>query len=173
MSTIPSRHTAKAIERYLPYFEIVARNHPNVVVINPAPLTCDTFSCRFRDAVAGVIRFGQRPELRGLVDTFASDYSVANVKGTGNLVIGSREEVRKFGKADTAVGSIVDANIAQMDTIDSPSDAIIRALVTLIQAGILEHATLTGATIEQVQKLIPTTGRPVEVMDHNGTLTLI
>lgn len=173
MSTIPSRHTAKAIERYEPYFEIVAKNHPNVVVINPFPLTCDTFACRFRDAVAGVVRFGERPDLRELVDGFAGDYSVANVKGTGNLVIGGKEQVRKYGRDDKPVGSVVDANIAQMDTVDSPSDAIIRALVTLIQAGILEHATLTGATEEQVARLIPTSGRPVEVMNHNGTLTLI
>ena len=171
--SIPSRHTAKAIERYEPYFHVVARNHPNVVVIDPFPLTCDTFSCRFRDAVAGVTRFGERPDLRELVDSFASNYSVANVKGTGHLVIGGREEVRKYGRHDGPVGSIVDANISQMDTVDSPSDAIIRAIVTLIQAGILEHATLTGATIEQVQKLIPDTGRPIEIMDHNGTLTLI
>lgn len=173
MSTLPSRHSAKAIERYEPYFHVVSNNHPNVVVIDPFPLTCDTFSCRFRDAVAGVMRFGERPDLRELVDTFASDYSVANVKGTGNLVIGGKEQVRKFGKLDTAVGSVIDCNIAQMDTVDSPSDAIIRALVTLIQADILEHATITGSTVDQVQKLIPTTGRPVEVMENNGTLTLL
>lgn len=173
MSTIPSRHTEKAIQRYEPYFHIVAKNHPNVVVINPEPLTCDTFSCRFRDAVAGVMRFGQREDLRSLVEGFASDYAVANVKGTGNLVIGSKEAVRKYGRADKPVGSVVDANISQMDTVDSPSDSIIRAIVVLIQAGILEHATLTGSTIDQVQKLIPTTGRPIEIMDHNGTLTLI
>jgi len=171
--SIPSRHTARAIERYAPYFDLVSANHPNVVVIDPFPLTCDTFCCRFRDAVAGVMRFGERPDLRSQLDAWAGDYSVANVKGTSHLVIGSKENVRKFGKADKPVGTIVDANIAPIDTVESPSDAIIHALVVLIQAGILEHATLNGATEQQVLKLIPTSGRPVEVMNHNGTLTLI
>jgi hypothetical protein len=172
-STLPSRFRPEAVTRYRPFFKEVARNYPNVVIIDPAPIACDTFSCRFRDAVRAVLEYGSGEDMRETVEVFARNYSVASVRGTAQLVIGSKESIKAFNKIDNSIGSVVDANLAVMDVVESPSEAVIKALFTLIQAGVLEHATLTGATMEQVQRLSPATGRPVEIMDHEGTITLL
>lgn len=171
---VPSRHSPSAVARYERFFELVTQNYPDVVVIDPAPLSTETFACRFRDAVRGVLLWGSgTQELYDKIMLWANDYTVATVPGTGMLMIGSQSAVRNRLKKKTTVGSVVDASLAPMDTLDSPSDKVIKAIVTLLENNFLGHATLTGVSLEKVQSHLTSTARPIECFEQNGTITLL
>lgn len=173
MNAIPTRHSPKAVDRYAPFIESVCANYPRPIVIDPSPLSPDTFACRFRDAVAGILRYGSAPYLYEAVQLWASDYIVASIKGTNQLAIGKTSHVKEAIKVENGVGRIVDANIAPIQTVDSPSERILNAILILMEAHILEHATLTGVDEKAVHAMLPKFSRQIEVINSNGTITLL
>ena len=71
------------------------------------------------------------------------------------------------------MGRVVDASVAPMQMIESPSEKILLAVLTLMDAHILEHATLTGLDERTVAEAAAKCSRPIEVINQNGTITLL
>jgi hypothetical protein len=172
MST-PDRHSTRAVQRYALYFDTVSANWPNPIVVDPAPLTADTFACRFRDAVAGVISWNSAPHLLESVSRWSSDYVVASIKGTGKLMIGSRQLVKERLAPSATVGLVIDANLAPIDTVEAPSKKVLSALITLMEFYVLEHVTLRKIGLPEIEEALQGCTRPIEVMENNEVYTLI
>lgn len=170
--SIPSRHSEKAVERYEPFIKAVSQNYPNPIVIDPDPLSSDTFACRFRDAVAGIMRYKVRPDLYDEVSVWAGDYTVAVVKGSNQLAIGKTANVKAAMKPDAPVGRVLDASIAPMGTVETPSDSIINAILVLMEANILEHCTLRNADEESLRARLAKCTKPIEIVSQEGLITL-
>lgn len=173
MKRVPDRHSYKAIARYLNFIELVGANWPNPITVDPNPLSPDTFACRFRDAVAGIMKWNQAPELHEKVSVWYPDFVVAQVQGSPNLVIGPKLTVREKLRPATAVGLVIDASISPLDIVESPSKKVIQAIVTLMDFYVIEHCTLRKANPDDVNEAILSCTRPIEVMENNGVLTLI
>lgn len=171
---IPTRHNHSAISRYRPFIESVSRNWPTPILVDPDPLTGETFACRFRDAVVGVMVYGQAPDLMEKISIWSQSYSVGQVKGTKNLCIGRRDLVRQIGKKENQVGLVIDARVGiTQETINTPSQTVLNAIVVLLDHGILDHATLTNVTEETCIQAVKFSNRPIEVLNHNNTITLL
>lgn len=172
---IPNRFSTQAVARYARFLELVSDNYPEVVIIDPAPLSSETFACRFRDAVKGVVQWGSGPEFKQQVEQWSGDFMVASLPGTKLLVIGSKRKVREkvVNPNNGAVGAVVDASLAPMDVLESPSDEVVRAVVTLLGYGYLGHATLKGVSLDRVNANLGHAIRPIEVMEQNGIITLL
>ena len=173
MSTIPTRHSEKAIERYRPFIESVSVNYPTPIVIDPSPLSPDTFACRFRDAVAGILRYGSGEDLLDEVLVWSQDYMVATLKGSGHLVIGRTSEVKTSMKQTGPIGKVIDASISPVSAVSSPSDRVLDALLVLMDHHILEFVTLNGVDESTILNKLPQFKRTIEVMNQNGTITLL
>lgn len=170
---IPHRHGPKAIARYKAFMDAVTANYPRPLVVDPSPLACETFAARFRDAVRGVSEFGQAPELYNAVTNWCTDYVVASLPGTGNLLIGPPEAIKEMLTKPRAVGSVIDAAIPTLETVTSPSERILSAIIVLMDAGLLEHATLTGVTEETIAPHLVGLSRPIEMLVDGSRITLI
>lgn len=154
---------------------IVNQNFPNPVSINYEPYSFETFSSRFRDAVRGVAQFHQCPEMLPVVEKWWQSYSV--VRGeNGHVMIGEKSLLREWRKKNASIGTLVDANITlASNAIETPTASIIQAILTLMNAHIIQDAILSNASLELVNQLIPkhSPDRTIEVLENNNQLILL
>ena len=171
----PLRHSREAVERYRSYMDLVSKNFPTPVTIDPAPLATDTFACRFRDAVRGVTGYNSGDEkLLAAVSQWCNNFVVANIKGTSLLMIGERQAVKRKLATKASIGTVIDANLSPLDVVDSPSQKVLEAIVILMDHSVIEYATLTNTNLQQVQQaVLAATIRPIEVVEQNGAITLL
>lgn len=169
----PTRHSPKAVARFKHFIDAVTLNYPNPIIVDPAPLSMDTFACRFRDAVAGVLRYGSAPELHQAVSIWASDYMVASIKGTGQLAIGKTSVIKERMKPEVQVGQVLDASVRIDTMIVTPSERVLAAIITLMEHNILEHATLNGVDEKSVIEACANCTRTIEIINQNGVITLL
>lgn len=181
-SNLPPQHQAKAVLRYAPHMVSVIENFPGVTVIDPSPLAPVTFSCRFRDAIRGLVEFDQVPvELGfnpGAMALIWPKLKVAVINGL--IVAGPQNALAEYrqstAKTDDAnrIGRVVNATIMPVEPVTKPTADVINAICTLIHHGLLESAVIRGADISEVQELIQLSDYDAEVVQgKNNELLLI
>ena len=171
---IPTRHNRAAIDRYFPIMQKVNETWPKALMVNPSPLAPETFACRFRDAVRGIIEYtqGDAVHMHTVINWFAN-YSVVVHKGT--CLIGDPTEIKKVLKHQTSAityGTVISGEVVTSETtLDNPDDKVLAAIVLLLELNFLQHAILTNVTEAQITRHF--TGiRPLEVVVQNNTLTI-
>lgn len=148
----------------------ITQSWPTVVMVDPAPLSPETFRSRFRDAVKGVTKYGLRQDL---MSGWMFDYSVVEEKG-GYLLVGPKELVRyRKEERPEQVGQIVSGVAeAASEVFEGPDVEIVRAIATLMAAGFLGSCKVSGVTEEFIYSCFPE-GYEGGVQDNgDGTLTI-
>lgn len=93
-------HSQNAFHKYAEPLGLALHAYPAAVVWNP-PGSCETFACRFRDAVKGGLRYGHTSENvpKGLFDAHAGKLIVAirsNGLDKNFVVIGTKSAIREY-----------------------------------------------------------------------------
>ena len=172
--SIPSRHQTKAVLRFLHVIEQVNANYPNPITVDPSPLSSETFACRFRDAVRGVTHFGSYPPALPLVENWVGDFMVASIKGTNRLMIGPEHKVKELNRPDKPnTGLVIDASLPAIEEVSSPSQKVLEAIISLLEVGLLPHATVRGVTQAAIDQATQNSLRPIEVLENEGVFTLL
>ncbi len=175
MSLIPAQFSSASLERFSAIYAQVSATYPECVVVDYAPYAFDTFTCRFRDGVRGVIEYGQSPHLIPLIQPWHHDFTVARSRSNpAYVVIGSKEKVREHNRKQRPSSTVIDCVPSIPDSVDSPSIKVLSALLTLLNFYILPDVTITNVNLDTLNQLIPThcPDRPVEVI-QNGTSIII
>ena len=171
MTTIPSRHNTKAVTRYAPFMEAVRDAYPEPILVDPAPLSPDTFACRFRDAVRGITEWNSCSFMLPVIAKWHANFKVVAEPGTGRLYIGHPENIKtilapKFDKP-------IEVKHAEITEVESPSDETLHAILHLMELNILPHAVLTNCTEAKLKQHLEGITRPIEVMINGNTITLL
>lgn len=175
MNTLPAQFSPISIQRFVPLFDQVKSAHPNVIKVSYEPLAFDTFTCRFRDAAKGVVVYGQCPELLSQVQPWYHDFTVArDPQDPKKVLIGGAKEVRDFKKQKKTIGTVVDAQLT-LGEVESPSEKVLVAILTLLNFHIISDATLKGANEEMVALLISKhcPDRVLEILPSGPNLVLL
>lgn len=170
---IPPRFATQSVRRFVKFFEVVDANWPKTVLIDPKPLGVETFACRFRDAVRGVMEYNTLPACKHLVVKWHHDFTVGHVPGTTQLCIGAKDEVRARLRTVKAVGSVVSASIGELDVVSNASVAILEAIVTLLGYNLLDHAVIRDTPLKLIESTLHLSPRPIEVIEQDGVVTLL
>ena len=144
---------SKAVKRYEPTMRLVCANYPSPVILDPSPLSIETFSCRFRDAVKATHFHNVKTSIP-LSDLaiWWDDFQVAKIGE--RIVIASPLEIKKYrqsllGKVD--YGKPVSAAVTLAGTeLQVNSKPILEAILLLLKEGVLQDATIQGMTEDQV-----------------------
>jgi hypothetical protein len=168
---LPERFRTPSVARFADIILELDRSWPNPIMVNPAPLSAETFKARFRDAIKAIKLHKICPHLKSIVDKFEPSPRLEEKVG-GQIRIG-RPDIMKNTKGGVAMaGAVLDATVIADDgPITSPSSQILHAIITLIQARVLSSATLTLTTEEFIRSHLPVEAM-IEVVEKDGTFTL-
>jgi hypothetical protein len=160
----------KAFRRYEDTIELVVKNFPNAVTINPEPLAAITFSCRFRDAMRGFLQ--NKYHSRIDYDKFSAIHpEIVTALRDKFVVIGKKSSIDSDVKP-VSVGTVLRAEVLlASETIESPDEEVIKALCLLASKQVLQSITLSGVTLAQVQAIAAF--YDVEVMEHNQKVIIL
>lgn len=174
---IPRRFNIEAVSRYAHVMEMVCEAWPSPVLVDPKPLSIETFRQRFRDAVKGAVVYSQAPEsCREKLGKIHSEISLTEEKG--KLVIGPRELLRSRIKAPSGPSKpgLLVSGIATLagngEPFASPDKAVIEALCTLLSYGFLSDARLSGVDAVFVETHLPADYEGGVMENADGSLTL-
>jgi hypothetical protein len=174
---IPRRFNAEAVARYTRIMLQVCSSWPSPVLVDPSPLSKETFRSRFRDAVKGVVVFGQGPEsLRIELLPIHNDLSVS--EQDGKLVIGPRALLKARQTRATnelQAGILLSGTASQADeqsAYEGPDSAVIKAIAVLIQYGFLSSAKLCGVSAEFIESHLEEDYEGGVIENEDGSLTL-
>lgn len=171
---LPHRFRAEAVSRYETTIRSLCASWPNPILVDPAPLSVETFRCRFRDAVRAVTEFNQGdPELARLVGLLSEPIVVAEVHG--KLRIGPKSLMGKRLQEKPQAGLLISGVATLADEsapIESPDKAVIQAIALLTQHGILGGARISGVTEEFIIKCFPEDYEGGTVENADGTFTI-
>lgn len=172
--TIPRRFNEDAVARYADTMRHLCACWPTPITVNPHPLSKETFRSRFRDAMKGVVHYEQGdPELRGALMKLNDEVTVSEA-GT-MLVIGPTTALRKRSTKPVKAGQLVSgiATLADNESaVIGPDSAIIKALATLLAAGILADARISGVSEEFIYACFPEDYEGGVVQNQDGTFTI-
>lgn len=168
---LPERFRTPSVQRFSDIILELERSWPNPIMVNPAPLSAETFKARFRDAIKAIKHHRICPHLKSVVDKFEPSPRVEEKAG-GRIRIGRPDIMKHTKTAMTSAGSVLDATVTTDDgPIASPSSQILHAIVVLLQARVLSSATISLTTEEFIRSHLPL-GAPIELVERNGTFTL-
>lgn len=174
MSTsTPHRYRQSAVDRYWPIIHQVLSNWPNPILVNPHPLSSETFSCRFRDAITAI-----RTQIAGTPTQYLALQSTPDIsvhqRPDGNLLIGDKASLK--AKTSTphlpSPGSLLDAVITPSDLpsdTPTPTQDILHAIFTLLAHNYLSHIEIRNITEVDLLPYIQACPRPLELIQTTPT----
>ena len=144
---IPVRFNASAVARYETIIRQLCHSWPQPILVNPAPLSVETFRCRFRDAMRGVAEFGQgSQELQSLLQALQEPVVLSEFSGM--LRIGPKSASR--------VGLLSAPQAGQL----------------ISQAGILSGAKVAGVTEKFIWDSLPPDYEGGVVENEDGSFNI-
>lgn len=168
---IPSRFKESAFKRYEPYIDVVMRNFPSVVRLNPEPLSPETFSCRFRDAVKAVLKYNYSTYLDLNKLRQIQPDMIVSMQET-EIVIGDKDTIKQ-NKEPTPIGTLIHADAQPaLEEVDSPGEKVLHAFCLLLSYQYLEQVTVKN--VDNTTLNLIAQSYDVELIENdNGTTTLI
>lgn len=164
---LPLQFRKSAVERYWPVIHSIIQSWPTPVIIDPKPLSPETFICRLRDAVKAITVYNQGTSHQfELTHPIASDLMVCHE--FEKIKAGPRSILRKSKTAGLTRGSVIDAKLTlTTDTFDSPSKTLLDAIFVLLNTNHISHCTISGVDQDTLSQLISTSSRPMELIQNS------
>lgn len=171
---IPSRFGEKAVARYAEMIQKMCDSWPEPIVVDTGLFSKETYRCRFRDAVRGVMFYGVGSS--ELYDTLKDKYEDIRIEEWGaNLLIGAGKVLKSRSKAAPQRGAMLSGIATLTDGASlavGPSSELIRAILLLKDYGIIESVTVTGVTEEFIWTCIPHDSEVQILENADGSLLI-
>ena len=173
-AAIPVRFNSNAVARYETIMRQLCASWPQPILVNPAPLGIETFRCRFRDAMRGVLEYNQgSEELLGLLRKLSEPVVLS--ESHGSLKIGPRSALKLKPQNAPQAGAIISGIATLADNtaaVVGPDRAVIQAIALLTSHGILAGARVEGVTEEFIWASFPEDYEGGVVQNEDGTFSI-
>ena len=172
--TVPRRFNEMAVARYETIIRQMCDSWPQPIMVDPTPLSVETFRGRFRDAMRGVLEFNQGDdELLGMLRKLSEPVVLTEINGMLRIAPKSLSRARpenalQAGLLVSGIATLAD----NTQELVGPDKAVIQAIALLSSKGILAGARITGVSEEFIWSCFPEDYEGGVVANEDGTFSI-